>query len=351
MKVVHIELGQSLYGGAKQASLLATQQQKKGLDIFMLCPKDSMLAMHNKDLSLIEVPYAGSLDFLARRRIKKIINKIDPDIIHCHSRRGAEYLGCLGSKKTKTVLTRRVLGSEPRWLLRKNLTAFDQLVAISNAIQADLSECLGRDKKEIPIIPSGADLQNIGTRNKEVGFIKKKVIKLLLVSQLIERKQCHIALMAVERLIRRGEMVTLDCYGEGPMKKQLQRYINENGLKETIVIHDYSLSLEDRMYEYDMLIHTANNEGLGAIIIEAMSRGLPVIASNIIGISDLVRDSDTALSYEKGDADMLANKIIKLWSTPELARQINKNAFNHIANNFDIKINERKYFELYGDLL
>ena len=67
MKVVHIELGQSLYGGAKQASLLATQQQKKGLDIFMLCPKDSMLAMHNKDLSLIEVPYAGSLDFLARR--------------------------------------------------------------------------------------------------------------------------------------------------------------------------------------------------------------------------------------------------------------------------------------------
>ena len=174
MKVVHIELGQSLYGGAKQASLLATQQQKKGLDIFMLCPKDSMLAMHNKDLSLIEVPYAGSLDFLARRRIKKIINKIDPDIIHCHSRRGAEYLGCLGSKKTKTVLTRRVLGSEPRWLLRKNLTAFDQLVAISNAIQADLSECLGRDKKEIPIIPSGADLQNIGTRNKEVGFIKKK---------------------------------------------------------------------------------------------------------------------------------------------------------------------------------
>ena len=351
MKVVHIELGQSLYGGAKQASLLATQQQKKGLDIFMLCPKDSMLAMHNKDLSLIEVPYAGSLDFLARRRIKKIINKIDPDIIHCHSRRGAEYLGCLGSKKTKTVLTRRVLGSEPRWLLRKNLTAFDQLVAISNAIQADLSESLGRDKKEIPIIPSGADLQNIGTRNKEVGFIKKKVIKLLLVSQLIERKQCHIALMAVERLIRRGEMVTLDCYGEGPMKKQLQRYINENGLKETIVIHDYSLSLEDRMYEYDMLIHTANNEELGAIIIVAMSRGLPVIASNIIGISDLVRDSDTGLSFEKGDADMLANKIIKLWSTPELARQINKNAFNHIANNFDIKINERKYFELYGDLL
>ena len=174
---------------------------------------------------------------------------------------------------------------------------------------------------------------------------------MLLVSQLIERKQCHIALMAVERLIRRGEMVTLDCYGEGPMKKQLQRYINENGLKETIVIHDYSLSLEDRMYEYDMLIHTANNEGLGAIIIEAMSRGLPVIASNIIGISDLVRDSDTGLSFEKGDADMLANKIIKLWSTPELARQINKNAFNHIANNFDIKINERKYFELYGDLL
>ena len=351
MKVVHIELGQSLYGGAKQASLLATQQQKKGLDIFMLCPKDSMLAMHNKDLSLIEVPYAGSLDFLARRRIKKIINKIDPDIIHCHSRRGAEYLGCLGSKKTKTVLTRRVLGSEPRWLLRKNLTAFDQLVAISNAIHDDLSECLGRDKKEIAIIPSGADLQSIGTRNKKARFIKKKVIKLILVSQLIERKECHIALMALEKLVCRGALVTLDCYGEGPMKKKLQRHINESGLKETIVLHDYSLNLEDKLCEYDMLMHTASNEGLGAVIIEAMARGLPVVASNIGGISDLVRDEDTGLTFEKGDADMLANKIIKLWSSPDLARQISENAFKHVTSNFDNKINERRYYELYENLL
>jgi glycosyltransferase involved in cell wall biosynthesis len=351
MKIIHIELGQSLYGGAKQAVMLARKQQKNNLDVHLICPEGSMIATYITDLPIIKVPYYGSLDFSGRNGIRKVIKQMDPDIVHCHSRRGADSFGSLGLIKAKTVLTRRVIGSEPKWILRRKLSRFSQLVAISHAIQKNLNDCLGVDKNSIPIIHSSADYINDIEERECADFNIKPPLKLLLVSQLIKRKQCHVALVAVKKLLDHGHSVTLDCFGTGPMKRKLVDYVRKNNLSGSVFFNDYDPNLEKNYCKYDILIHTANNEGLGAVIIEAMANQVPVIATKIGGITDLIDDQETGLLFEAGNCTMLMDKIIYLSTHSNLIRKIKKNAVLNILRDFNINQNEKKYYKLYESLL
>ncbi len=101
MKVMHIEAGRHLYGGARQVLYLAEGLTQRGIDCAVVCPTGSEIAARLPHMGIPVYPVAmgGDLDFALIGRLRKLIDEIKPDVIHLHSRRGADWFGGLAARR------------------------------------------------------------------------------------------------------------------------------------------------------------------------------------------------------------------------------------------------------------
>src|SRR5690606_24328474 len=161
MRVAHIESGRHLYGGARQVPHLIGGLGKEGVDNVLVCPRGAAIAAEARALCrVVELPLRGDLDVAAPLRLRAALATIAPDIVHVHSRRGADLYGGLASigAPWRAVLTRRVDHREwPPWARRK-YAPYDVVIAISSAIESELVEHVGVPRARVRRVPSGVPL-------------------------------------------------------------------------------------------------------------------------------------------------------------------------------------------------
>ncbi|MDL2285010.1 glycosyltransferase, partial [Oxalobacter sp. OttesenSCG-928-P03] len=117
MKILHVESGKHFYGGARQVAYIIEGLARLGIKNMLACPLGAEIAQHVSGYAkLCEIPMKGDADIGMTGRLADIIRKHRPDIVHLHSRRGADIWGGLAAKRTGTpcVLSRRVDNPEPR---------------------------------------------------------------------------------------------------------------------------------------------------------------------------------------------------------------------------------------------
>jgi glycosyltransferase involved in cell wall biosynthesis len=183
--------------------------------------------------------------------------------------------------------------------------------------------------------------------------------RLLFVGRLVERKGVHYLLDALARLP--SELpVHLDVVGAGPMREALEARSRAAGVSDRVVFHGFVAGdeLRRRYAGADAFVLPAavdtkgDVEGLGVVLIEAASFGLPLIASEAGGITDIVIDDETGVLVPPGDPDRLANAIRALSSDPVRARRLGRRAREHANRSFSwdriIDTLERLYHDLAG---
>ena len=126
MRLLHLEAGKHLYGGALQVLLLVEGLERRGIQNLLVVPKGSEVAEEaaRRGLPVQTVPMAGEADLLFPVRFFRLIRSAAPDLVHLHSRRGADTLGALGARwaGVPVVLTRRVDNPEPSWAVRRQVS-------------------------------------------------------------------------------------------------------------------------------------------------------------------------------------------------------------------------------------
>jgi glycosyltransferase involved in cell wall biosynthesis len=151
--------------------------------------------------------------------------------------------------------------------------------------------------------------------------------ELLFVGRLVERKGVHLLLDALAALPPQRAAV-LHVVGNGPDRERLEAQAQRLNLGERAVFHGFvsTEELQTRLRTCDALVLPAvvdakgDTEGLGVVLIEAMSYARPVIASAAGGIVDIVRDGRNGLLLPPGDAPALTAAIERLMDDPERAR-------------------------------
>ena len=124
--------------------------------------------------------------------------------------------------------------------------------------------------------------------------------------------------------------------------------------KESADLHNviwlgFHKNVGDYLKIFDLFVFPSRNEGLGSVLLDVMDYGVPVIASDVDGIPDIVKNNETGILIENGNSEQLAGAIIKLASEPELARDLASNAKRNMAN-FSPESMAQKYEELYEKL-
>jgi colanic acid/amylovoran biosynthesis glycosyltransferase len=203
---------------------------------------------------------------------------------------------------------------------------------------------LGADPRKVEVRRMGVDLQacTFRARSLEPG----KRLELVSIGRLVEKKGIGVAIEALSRV--RAELpgpVTYHVVGDGPLRSELEGLARKHGLDGTVVFHgeqardDVALLL-DRMHVLLAPSVTAKNgdvEGLPIVVLEAMARGLPVVASDHTGLPELIQDDVTGWLVPERDPDALGRAIVNVARHAERWTDVSTAARRAVENRHDLE--------------
>lgn len=358
MKVLHIETGRHEYGGPRQVRYLLEGLAALGVDNVLVCPPEQPIAKAVPRARVITLPMRGDHDLTLVPRLARTIARESPDLVHVHSRRGADSFGGAGAALAgvPAVLTRRVDHVEPRLLARLKFRPYRAVVAISRAVEAALLRS-GLQATRLERIPSAVDPRAFApdpaarARLRARFGLERDSVVIGLVAQLIDRKGHADAIDAIARLVTRFPTVTLLCAGRGPLERTLETRITARGLSGRVRLVGFRADLPDWLPGLDVLVHPAHAEGLGVAVLEAMSAGVPVIAARAGGLVDLIRHGRDGWLVPPRDSAALADALETLLGNETTRCALARAGRARALASFSIEAMSAAYEALYARVL
>lgn len=362
MKVLHIETGRHLYGGPRQVLLLMDGLRSRGVEVALACPVESAIAGEAAEAghTVFTHSISGDLDLSAVTFLMRTVQSLKPDIVHAHSRRGADFFGGLAAAlaSTPAVLTRRVDNADTPVIGNLKYLAYDRIVAISDAVRAQLEQ-QGIPQTKLRTIRSSIDVsacQPTWSREQLLTefSLPPSALVVAIVAQLIPRKGHALLLDAWPQVIARCPDARLLVLGEGPLEAELRQ---QAGSDDTIRFAGFHPDLLDFLGRIDLLVHTATREGLGIAVLEAQAAGVPVVALAAGGVPEAVADGVTGLLVSAGPpsatalVDALADALATLLTNVPRRHQMGAAATTWIRDNFQADHMTEQYLALYEDLM
>lgn len=359
MKILHVETGRHLYGGPQQVVYLVSALAERGHESILVCPPGSGIdrAARSAGIPVQNLFCAGDLDLPFAYRLVQYLQQEQPDLVHCHSRRGADVLGGLAASfaDIPAVVSRRVDNAEMRLMATLRYRPFRKIIAISETIARVLREH-GVEESRIETIRSAVDTERLSQRadcgavRREFGVADDACV-VAAAGQLIPRKGHRYLLQAVADLRHRYPQLRLVIFGEGYLNNQLRALAAELGLGDVVQFAGFRDDLDDYMGCIDIFAHPALAEGLGVAALKASAAGVPVVGFEAGGLPEAVVDGETGLLVKAEDTDALRQAIAALIDDPERRRSMGAAGQERMQNEFSIATMADRHVALYESVL
>lgn len=361
MKVLHVETGMHLYGGALQVFFLLRELSRRDGDRHVLaCSAGSAIAQACRDLDVdvVELPMAGDHDLPFLFRLRGLIRREKPDLVHLHSRRGAEILGALAAKSTgvPVVLSRRVDNPEPAWLASRKYRLYDRVVTISDGIRRVLID-EGVPASRIDCVPSAVDTERYKPGCLDRPWLERTfdlepgARTVGMIAQFIPRKGHRILLEAVPKILEQVSGVRFLLFGKGPEEETIRSEVRRLGLDGAIRFAGFRDDLHRVLPCLDAVAHPAYMEGLGVSLLQAAACGVPIVACRVGGIPEVVADGENGRLIEAGDSDRLAAALSEILTDARLAQAMGLNGRGRVQGHFSIAAMAAGNREVYNRVL
>jgi glycosyltransferase involved in cell wall biosynthesis len=358
MKVLHVEAGRNLYGGAQQVLYLLEGLHRRGIQNVLACPRGSALSRAAAPFAQVhDMPMWGDMDPLMALRLYRLMYRVRPDIVHLHSRIGADVMGGVASRLAglPVVHSRRQDNPEPRWSVRLKYRLHDRVIAISDGI-ARLKLAEGLSPERLRVVRSVVDARPYQGPADRAWFrsqfgLPEASRTLAVVAQLIERKGHLVLLEALPPLLREFPDLHVLFFGKGPLEQQLRAAIADAGMSGRVALAGFRDDLPRILPCLDLLVHPAYREGLGVSLLQASAAGVPIVACRAGGIPEAVRDGVNGLLVPPGDPAALRAAIAQLLREPDLARQMGQRGRELVAREFSPDSMVEGNLAVYRELL
>jgi glycosyltransferase involved in cell wall biosynthesis len=185
---------------------------------------------------------------------------------------------------------------------------------------------------------------------KELGLEEGNIF-LLSVGRLTYQKGHEFLVQAMPEVIRRFPNVKAGICGDGPLRAQLESQILELGLSDQVRLFGMRDDVSPLVAAADLFVLPSRWEGLSRALMEAMAAGLPVVATCVDGIKDLVTDGVHGLLFPKENSGELAHSILQLLADPEKRKRLGAAAQAHVLQTHSTDIMCQKHYDLMTGLL
>ncbi len=324
VRVLHVINGEHYAGAERVQDLLAGGLGPLGFDVVQACLKPGQFAAERqfRSIPLHELPMRGRFDLRPALRLARLIQQDRIGLLHSHSVRGALVAG-LASKLTGVPLVHH-LHSPTRhdstnswqdrmsaWAERVGLQRASALIAVSASL-GQYARQQGYAAEKIVVVPNGVPPRP-PIRPREAA---QQTWTLGMIALFRPRKGIEILLEAMALLRSQGLNVRLRAVGDfqsphyGDQVKQLAGRL---GLADAIDWVGFQRDIDSQLAGMDLLVlPSLFGEGLPMVLLEAMSAGLPVVATRVEGIPEAVRHGREGLLVPPGNAEQLARAISRI---------------------------------------
>lgn len=174
--------------------------------------------------------------------------------------------------------------------------------------------------------------------------------RILLVGRLASQKRPDIAVRALARVRLRHPEVQLDMVAHGPLEAETAALVRELGLRDHVHLLGKRDDVPDLLAEAACFLLTSDYEGCPYTVLEAMAAGVPVVATRVGGLPELVADGKTGLLFEPGDPAAAAVALEQVLDAPERARVLGEAGRERVRREFGLEQMVRKTAALYDGL-
>ena len=291
------------------------------------------------------------------RSVRQAARSMDAQVVHSHGYR-TDVVAALavGSAKPATISTAHgFTGGGWRNRLYERLQAaawkkFDSVVAVSAPLVGAL-ESRGVDPEKIHLIPnawrdSGRRLSRNEARG-ELGIAEDARV-VGWVGRLSPEKGPDVALEAFRRSA--GDGTELHFVGAGRMRADLEARAGELGIDKQVIWHGPIVEAGHYLAAFDLLVLSSRTEGTPIVLFEAMAAGVPIVATAVGGVPDVVSVQE-ALLVPSDDRDALAEAIAVLLNDPGERRRLAKSASRRLESAFALEPWLEAHESMYRDLI
>ncbi len=341
------------------------------------------LGLHILQIPEIKREINGYYDFAAFYKIKNIIKRYKPDIVHTHASK-AGLIGRYAAICTKVpVIVHTFHGHifhsyfcKPKTLIFKKTERYlakksSGIIAVSNTQKNEL--CAVHkivDESKCKVVPLGFDLdrfqENYNEKREQFRTqynISDKCIAISIVGRLVHIKNHALFIRAISKIKEKtGKQIKAFIVGDGILRESLVKLCENLNLSVSVpekpdynnadIIFTSWIEQADLVFAgTDITALTSLNEGTPVAIIEAQAACTPVVTTDVGGIRDIVIENETALLARNNDLADFSEKLLKLIENDELRNSMSKKGWDFVKEKHHYKRLVVDMKNLYDDLL
>lgn len=360
MSLFQIDAGKEWRGGQRQSFFLAKELQKFGYPFRFYVQPGSPL--HNKcqeaDLPVFPLKTRSEVDVLAVLRLAASMKRWKCRLVHYHDAHSAA-IGAAASSIAKVPL--RILSRRVDFPLKNNYFSrrkyrsnIDAIIAISEGIKKVLISG-GIDPKIIKVIPSGIDFtpfQDAASSDylrRELSFAPDDYL-VGIVAHLADHKGHKYLIEATRILKEQAPKIKVIIVGEGPLRMDLDKQVKETHVEDMVFFLGFREDIPQILASLDMFVLSSYMEGMGSSLLDAMASRLPIVATKVGGIPEVVIHNETGILVPPRRPSSLAKAILSLYKNRERAALLGEKGYEIVHQKFSSESMASKIVKLYGSL-
>lgn len=270
-------------------------------------------------------------------RVKEIVRQEKPDVIvnaHCplvtwilpfihHDI--PKVIECHQSRQGLEILNRWAMNGFSRWLHRWSIRwiygKYDKFVVLTNGDKKswNLRNCI--------VIPN---FFNLPTRNEGKKLQKDDERQVIVIARIVPQKRIDLMIRVWAKLAKQFPKWNVKVLGGGEYgsnyEDEMKALIKSLGVEDSFFMPGPMPDVTDELESSDLMCLTSEYEGFGIVLIEAMSKGLPVVAFEYVGVDDIIDNGNNGYVVPFGDVDAYSEKLKLMIESAEERERMGKNA-------------------------
>ena len=286
--------------------------------------------MEHSGVRILYLDKKLGLDLSMIPKLVRILRQERPDVVHTHLDviKYAVLAARLSGIKRCIHTVHNVAQEEAEGRLQKIVnTLYFKLgwsvpVALSPEVRRTIVSFYGLPEAKVPMIYNGVDLRKCFPKND---YSLSAPAVLLHVGRFNEQKNHKGLLEAFAKVLRVFPDCCLKLIGDGALEAETEQYARDLGIREKVIFQGNQTNIYPCLQEADLFLLPSKFEGMPMTIIEAMGTGLPVVASAVGGVPDMLEDGTSGMLVSCAP-EAVAEAVLKLLSSEDLRQKLGRNA-------------------------
>lgn len=359
MRILHTEWSDG-WGGQERRILLEAQgMQARGHRVWIAARPSCWIveAARKLGIEVVTLPMRGRFDPAAIWHLYRFMRKQHVDIVHTHS--GIDsWLGSFAGKLAGVpiVRTRHLFLPLKRSGLNFVHYLTDCVFSLGETMRTMLVKECGFPQEKVVSIPTGIDFARFQPSRareavrEELG-IPPEAFFVLIVGVIRGVKKHDVALRAFRKVIDQNPNVRLALAGDGPMRQEIEQLAKHLELGDKMLFLGHRDDVADLMGAADVLLLTSRSEAQSQALTQGAGLGLPIVATRVGGVPEVVLHEETGLLAAPGDEPAITNALLRMAENRAWAKSLGERGKMHALSNYSLEGMLRRTEQAYAELI